>query len=135
MTFLIVVITTNVYSQVGVTVYSIHAVGINTNKDKTVSGEAKFFFNRAIENTVAELSGMYKFSERTHHRLSAGLGVFIYPFAGFDFIGGITIPVQLEIFPLHNFRQLSLVLELAPEIDVEGDNINVRQLWGFRYTF
>ena len=121
-------------AQIGLTSYSIYALGVNTNKEKKISGELKTFLNREFENTIFEIAGMYNFQPKTYHQFSVGLGLNLSPFRGIDPINSFTVPLQLEIFPLQNFKQLSVVFEVAPEFYVE-DGTNIRQLWGLRYTF
>lgn len=124
-----------VYSQIGVSTYSIYSLGVNTSKEKKISGELKSFFNRgSYENIRFELSGMYNFKARDYYQFSAGLGVNVAPFYGYDQLQCFTLPVQLEVFPLQNFRQLSLVIEVAPEWYLESD-LDIRHMWGIRYTF
>lgn len=81
-----------------------------------------------------EIDVFYNFKPSTYHRLSIGLGLNASPFRGFDQINALTIPAQLEIYPIQDFKKLSLLFELAPEIYVESD-LNLRSLWGIRYTF
>jgi hypothetical protein len=127
-------IISTVQAQVSVTSYSIYALGVNTNKKKKLSVELKSFFNREIETTLFELSGMYNFRRKTYHQFSVGLGINVAPFAEQDPVNSFTLPLQLEIFPLQNLKQLSIIFEVTPEFYVE-DAANVRQLWGVRYTF
>ena len=124
------------FSQIGVSSYSVYSLGVNTSKEKKISGELKSFFNRGdIEYTQFELAGMYNFNAKEYHQFSVGLGLNVAPFVGFDHVQSFVFPIaQLEIFPFQNFKQLSLVIEIAPEWIVE-DNLNIRHLWGFRYTF
>ena len=122
------------YSQMGVTSYSIYALGINTSQNKMISGELKTFANRAFDDLLMEIDVFYNFEPKTYHRFSVGIGLNVGPFREFDHIHAITIPAQIEIYPLQNFKKLSLLFELAPEIVVESD-LNIRSLWGIRYTF
>lgn len=119
------------FSQLSLTSYSINAFGVSTNKNEELSGEIKAFFNRGMyENFLMELSGMYNFKPSKFYRFSIGVGM-CGSFASSP-VYSVTIPAQLEIFPLQEFKKLSLVFELAPEFT--GD-IGMRQLWGMRYSF
>lgn len=118
------------YSQMGVTGYSVYALGINTSQNKMISGECKTFANRTIDDLLVEVDIFFNFKPRAYHRFSVGLGVN----AGLFHINAFTIPAQIEIYPLQDFRKLSLLFELTPEIVVE-DNLHIRSLWGIRYTF
>ncbi len=122
------------YAQMGVTSYSIYSLGINTSQNKAISGELKTFTNRTFENLLLEADIFYNFKPRPYHRFSIGIGFNIGPFRGFDHINALTIPAQLEIYPLQDFKKLSLLFELTPEFIVESD-VNLRSLWGVRYTF
>jgi len=122
------------YSQMSVTSYSIYSLGINTNQNKKLSGEFKTFTNRAFEDLLLETDILYNIKPSTYHRFSIGVGLNFEPFSEFDRLHAITIPAQLEIFPLQGFRKLSLIFELAPEFIGEGE-AQLRSLWGIRYTF
>lgn len=122
------------YSQMGVTSYSIYALGINTNQNKRISGEIKIFANRDIENLLMEVDIFYNFKPRKYHRFSVGLGVNLGPFWGYDRINALTFPFAIEIYPLQEFKKISLLFELTPEFIAE-DRVNLRNLWGIRYTF
>jgi len=45
----------------GITSYSIYALGINTNQNKMISGELKTFANRAIDDLLMEIDVFYNF--------------------------------------------------------------------------
>lgn len=123
-----------VQSQVGVTAYSIYALGVNTGQNHPVSGELKLFTNRTFEDLLTELDGFYNFKAREYHRFSVGLGLSIAPFRDYDNVYAITVPVAIEIYPLKEFKKVSILFELSPEIRPEED-LNIRFLWGIRYTF
>lgn len=122
------------WSQIGVTSYSIYSLGINTSQNRPVSGELKTFANRWIESVLMEADIFYNFKPRPYHRFSVGAGLNAGPFRDYDFVNAITIPVQLEIFPLQEFKRLSLMFELAPEFVIDNE-VNLRSLWGIRYSF
>ncbi len=122
------------YSQMGVTSYSIYALGINTSQNKVISGELKTFANRGIDDLLMEIDVFYNFKPRTYHRFSVGVGLNTGPFRKYDHIYALTIPAQVEIYPLQDFKKLSFLIELTPELFVE-DDVNLRSLWGIRYTF
>ena len=124
----------NAYSQLGITGYSVHAIGVNTNQSKKISGELKTFTNRDFEDLVLETDFFYNFKPSTYHQFSVGLGLNFEPFRGFDYLNAFTIPAKLEIKPLQDFKQLSLLFELTPVLVVEGQ-AHLRNLWGIRYTF
>jgi len=122
------------YSQISVTGYTNYVVGINTNKDKPISFDAKVFANNYIDELPIELNAFYNFKAKEYHRFSIGLGINVSPFRGFDEINSIVIPASLEIFPLKDFKRIAIVFELTPEIRIE-DDVVLRSLIGIRYTF
>lgn len=125
------------YSQIGLTSYPGYALGINTSQSKMISGELKTFANREFNDLWLEVDFFYNFKPNTYHRFSAGLGLSTQPFLQETSDGNIyalTIPVQIEIYPLQDFKKLSLLFELTPEILV-NDDVRLRNLWGIRYTF
>jgi len=124
----------NSYSQTGVTSYSIYSLGVNTSITKNISGELKVFANRPSENLLLEADVFYNFEPNTYHKFSVGLGLNVGPFFGFDHINAFTIPAQLEIYPLQDFKKISLIFELTLEFIIE-DVPRLRNLLGIRYTF
>lgn len=122
------------YAQMGVTSYSIYALGINTSQNKTISGELKTFANRNLDDVLMEIDGFYNFTPGNYHRFSIGLGLCAGPFRGNDHIHALTLPAAIEIYPLQEFKKLSILFELAPEFVVDDDT-HLRYLWGIRYSF
>jgi len=81
-----------------------------------------------------EFDAFLNFMPRDYHRFSIGLGVNGFPFIGYDHIYALTIPVQLEVYPLQNFKRISILYELSAMYIVE-DDIRLRNLFGIRYSF
>ena len=129
-----VTLCTETYSQIGLTSYSTSAIGINTSHNKKIVGELKTFTNRDIDNLLMEIDVLYNFKQSDYHRFAIGLGLNIGPFRGFDLVNALTIPTMIEIYPLQDFKKISLLFELTPEFIIEN-NMNLRSLWGIRYTF
>ncbi|TRX71542.1 hypothetical protein [Carboxylicivirga sp. M1479] len=127
-------ISVNCFSQISVTSYSIYSLGISTSQNKTISGELKTFANRSVDDLLFEVDVFYNFKPSDFHRFSVGVGLNSELFAGSDPINAFTIPVQLEIYPLQDFKRFSVLFELTPQFIIE-DDVNVRSLWGLRYTF
>lgn len=122
------------YSQLEITSYSIYALGINTSQDRPISVELKAFANRDLIDLLMEIDGFYNFKSREYHRFSIGLGVNLNSFDGSDLIHAFTIPAAIEIYPLQDFKKISILFELTPEFVIE-DDFRLRSLWGIRYTF
>lgn len=127
--FLFMSLSVIAYSQVGVTGYSNFAIGINSPTNRMLGGEIKIFPNTDINDVIFEVDAFYNFKPRTYHRFSIGLGIASSP-RNFH---GIQMPAVLEIYPLQDFKRLSLLMEISPE--VLRDYINLRSLLGVRYSF
>lgn len=117
------------YSQISVTSYSVYAFGFNTNQDKKINFELKAFANRSIDDLVFEPAVFYNFKAQPYHKVALGLGVNIS-----NDETAVTIPFDIEIMPLQEFKRLSFIMELCPEIYSESDP-SLRWLWGIRYRF
>ena len=122
------------FGQVSLSTYSFQAIGISTDNDKKISGELKAFLNRYSEDIILEPTIMYNFKQRDYHQFSIGLGFSACPFREIDGANGLTIPLQLEISPIENVKNFSVLMELTPQI---GDSFSsdIRTLWGIRYRF
>jgi len=122
----------NSYSQMGITSYSINALAINTSQNKKISGELKLFANRNLDEVMTEVNVFYNFKARPYHRFSVGLGLNVVPLKEVDPIHAITLPAAIEIYPLQDFKRLSLLFELTTEFT---EDIFIRTMWGVRYSF
>jgi len=132
--FIILSLCFKAQGQVGITDYSIYALAINTSQNHLFSGEMKMFLNRNIEDVLFELDGFFNFKTREYHRFSVGVGINVGPFIEGDPLFALTFPSSLEIYPLKDFKKISLLFELAPELYSEGE-VDIRLLWGIRYSF
>jgi len=129
-----ILISLTAFSQVKVTGYSTHALGVSFPLHKKFSVELKTYPNQwEIENVDFELAGFYHFKPGDFHRFSAGAGLGLNPFveAGSPYL---SFPIVLEFYPFPSFRRVSFLFEMAPEIYFD-DHINLRYLWGIRYAF
>jgi hypothetical protein len=128
--FVLLAIGSKAYSQIGITYYySSNAVAFNTSPKYKISAELKVSVNNYIEDLAMELDAFYNFKSKEYHRFSIGAGL------RFDRLSGaaFTIPFLLEVFPFQEFKNVSFLLELTPEIYIE-DQVNLRSLVGLRYT-
>lgn len=119
-------------AQMSVSSYSIHALGIQTSVGNRLALELKMFVDpdEYLEEINIEPTLFYTFRERPYHKFAAGLGF------NFNFYGDIsylTIPAQLEIFPLQDFKKLSLIIELSLMFPYADPML--RHLLGIRYRF
>jgi len=132
--FALITLSLESFAQLGITSYSIYALGINTSQNRRISAELKTFANREFKYLNLELDAFYNFKPGTYHRFSIGVGINVMPFREFDRIYSLNVPLALEIYPLQEFKKISLLFELTPEILPE-DGLSLRSLWGIRYTF
>ena len=133
--FLVLLLTSSaLYSQLGVTSYSIYSVGVNSSADRIVSGELKLFTNSSLKYSEVEFDLFFNLSSRDYHRFSLGVGLNTLPFQGYEPLNTIVLPVQLEVFPIQDFRKISMIVELSPEMTFDK-TFYVRHLWGIRYSF
>ncbi|BDC98662.1 hypothetical protein [Persicobacter psychrovividus] len=132
--FTFLLLTHQANAQIGVSSYGINAVSVNTPTNKMISGELKTFANRDFEDLLFELDGFYNFKAGTYHRFSAGLGIAFSPFISNDRMYAVTVPLSLELYPLQDLKQISLLFEVAPEFLIDNPT-RLRTLWGIRYTF
>ena len=132
---LFLLLSLHVFCQVKITTYSIHAFGISFSPMERLNGEIKIFANSGdiFPNINMELAGTYLFEPNEFHQFSAGIGLGLITESGEG--AYISVPVALEIFPLQTFNKLSLIMELAPEIYINDDMVNLRHFWGIRYSF
>ena len=133
-TLVFILFSLSCFSQVKVTSYSIYAIGVSAPFNDLFAGEVKVFTNQGqLKNASIEFSGSYKFVPQPYHQFSAGLGFGLIPESGEGAF--FSAPLSLEIFPIQSFKQLSFVIEVAPEYYFNYENLNLRHLWGIRYSF
>jgi len=122
------------FGQVTLSTYSLQAIGISTDNDKKISGELKAFLNRDSEDILLEPNILYNFKQHDYHQFSIGLGFSVSPFREIDGVNGLTVPFQLEISPIENVKNFSVLMECTPQIG-DGFSADIRTLWGIRYAF
>jgi hypothetical protein len=97
-----------------------------------LEGKLKTFANREIRDIQLELDAFYHFTPREYHKFSVGIGFRTDYFTDGGDGNVVTFPVVLEVFPLKEFKKLSLNFELAPELYLE-DLFTLRSLIGVKY--
>lgn len=119
-------------AQISVSSYSIYALGIQAPIGGQFAFECKIFANRNddLYETQIEPTLFYRFKEHPYHRFAAGVG---FNFNLYRDLFYVSLPVQLEIFPLQDFKKLSFIIELSPGFE-ESEPL-LRHLWGIRYRF
>lgn len=121
-------------AQIGLTGYSNYALGIYTGQNSKIATELKIFSSIARSGLAVEGDFFYNFNPGTYHKFSLGAG-FRLEESGDT---GLIIPVALQIFPLQDIKQLSLLMEFGPDFNIgdeTSDEVDFRVLWGIRYTF
>ena len=90
------------------------------------------FFEYFEESTI-EITGNCNILKFEKYDIYLGVGLNIEPFEGHpDPVNAIVIPLGLQIFPIEEYKNLSLVFEVAPEI---SEKFSIRPLWGIKYYF
>jgi hypothetical protein len=130
----LITLCTDSYSQIGVTGYTSYSIGVNTSPNRKISGEFKAFANRYFDNLDLELDLYYNFKSGDYHRFSLGCGINTSPFNEGEFIEAILLSFQLEVFPIQEFKRLSIIYELSPGLTGDND-ILLRNMLGIRYSF
>jgi len=141
--FIIFSIKEKSYAQIGISSYNFDVIAVNFDLIKTDNSslvvEIKQFakydnWGDTKGDTSTELDLHYKFKKREYHRFSIGVG-----FKGELFHesgeNNVIFPLGLEVFPIPNFKKISLQYECAPGISTTGENLSLRNLIGIRYSF
>ena len=122
-----------IFAQVGITAYNQSAISIISPKSNLLQLELKTFLNVNARNTRFEALVLYPFVERPTHRFLFGGGLQT-GFGNSDLPNPFfCVPVQAEITPFEQVKQLALALEVAPLI-IEN-NVIIRYMFGLRYYF
>jgi hypothetical protein len=98
-------------AQIGITAnyggQNYSSFSVNTNQTtKKISGEIKVF-----RYYFVEVNGYYNFKNHTYHRFSLGLGIMSNPLR-LD-INTITMPFMLEMYPLKEAKQFSMIFNVT----------------------
>lgn len=133
---LFLIISSKSYSQIGITYYSLDVISANfaTKKVSNITGELKISTNnREMDGFPIELDLFYRFKRDEQNRFSIGVAFKTDPITGND--SEFLIPITIEVYPFQEFKNVSFVLEFAPEIILEEQRVLIRSLVGLRYTF
>ena len=84
-----------------------------------------------------ELSLLYQFVAKEDYNLNFGIGVSTFPFhsTNIDFMESFYLPLQIEIIPFKDIKNLGLVLESAYHFSDATDASGIRNSIGIRYIF
>jgi len=134
--------TSKSHSQTGITSYNLNVLALNFDIHKSdnssLVAEIKQFadydsWKDEFGNTSTELDLHFKFKKHEYHRFSVGFG-FNVDFFNDGTENAVVLPIGLEVFPIPNFKKVSIQYELAPMYFLE-DNFRLRNLLGIRYSF
>ena len=68
------------------------------------------------------------------HHLNLGFGIQVDVFNRLTYGNSFVLPIRLRLSPWKKMKQLSILFELAPILNFEGDQGNLRSLAGIRYS-
>lgn len=125
-------ISLSTFSQLKTTGYFNAEIGISYQFSNKFQAELRINDNLFSEFST-ELSLFYKFVNKEDYNLNIGFGVNSFLFKEFDRIESLLIPLQLEITPFKNIKNLGFVLETAYHF-AEQD-YGLRNSVGIRYIF
>jgi len=119
------------FSQFKITGYFDAKIGINYSFLDDFQAEIRINDDLGIDFSAA-LSLLYQFIKKENYNLNTGIGISYFLFSDSD-IESMYIPLQIEILPFKNLRNLGLVLETAYHFS-EIEN-GLRNSVGIRYIF
>ena len=124
------------FSQFKITGYFDAEIGINYAFSDNFQTELRVNDNLGIEFNT-ELSILYKFVAKDDYNLNFGIGVSTFPFhsTNIDFMESFYLPLQIEIIPFKDIKNLGLVLESAYHFSDATDASGIRNSIGIRYIF
>ncbi|MFT6959503.1 MAG: hypothetical protein ACJA17_000596 [Polaribacter sp.] len=119
------------FSQFKITGYFDAKIGINYSFLDDFQAEIRINDDLGIDFSAA-LSLLYQFIKKENYNLNTGIGISYFLFSDSD-LESMYIPLQIEILPFKNLRNLGLVLETAYHFS-EIEN-GLRNSVGIRYIF
>jgi hypothetical protein len=119
------------FSQFKITGYFDAEIGINYSFLDDFQAEIRINDDLGIDFS-AELSLLYQFIKKENYNLNTGIGISYFLFSDSD-LESMYIPLQIEILPFKNLRNLGLVLETAYHFSQIENGL--RNSVGIRYIF
>ncbi len=135
------ILSLNGYSQVGASYYLDNMIGVNTRLfnigNNEIATEARITKDdtRVLlgqQYVYGEFDVLFRFAPRKYHQISFGVGLNLCLEENNEY-SEYVFPIVLEVYPFAKFKRASILLELAPVIETEGEDITARTLIGFRY--
>lgn len=130
---LLLLISSSIFSQLKVTGYFNAEIGVSYQFSNKFQTELRVNDNINQEFN-AEFSLLYKFIDKEDYNLNIGFGISTFLFKEFDKIESLFVPLQLEITPLKEYRNIAFVIESAFHKVIENE-YGVRNSIGIRYIF
>jgi hypothetical protein len=119
------------FSQFKITGYFDAEIGINYSFLDDFQAEIRMNDDLGIDFSAA-LSLLYQFIKKENYNLNTGIGISYFLFSDSD-LESMYIPLQIEILPFKNLRNLGLVLETAYHFSQIENGL--RNSVGIRYIF
>jgi hypothetical protein len=119
------------YSQFKITGYFDAEIGINYGFLNDFQAEVRINDDRGIDFS-AEISLLYQFIKKEKYNLNTGIGISYFLFSSSD-LESMYIPLQIEILPFKDVRNLGLVIATAYHF-LESES-GLRNSVGIRYIF
>jgi hypothetical protein len=135
--FLFVILSsTSIAGQFKITGYFDTEIGLTYQFNDRLQTELRVNDNLDIEFN-SELSLLYTILSKKNYNLNFGIGISTFPFhsKNLAFFESYFLPLQIEIIPFKETRNLGIVLESAYHFSTITDTSGIRNSIGIRYIF
>ena len=135
--FLFVILSsTFIVGQFKITGYFDTEIGLTYQFNDRLQAELRVNDNLDIEFN-SELSLLYTILSKNNYNLNFGIGISTLPFhsKNLAFFESYFLPLQIEIIPFKETRNLGIVLESAYHFSTITDTSGIRNSIGIRYIF
>jgi hypothetical protein len=135
--FLFVILSsTFIVGQFKITGYFDTEIGLTYQFNDRLQTELRVNDNLDIEFN-SELSLLYTILSKKNYNLNFGIGISTFPFhsKNLAFFESYFLPLQIEIIPFKETRNLGIVLESAYHFSTITDTSGIRNSIGIRYIF
>ena len=120
----------NGFSQLSFTVYETKAIGLEFPVNAPLYLQVKAYSNMYVKSMKIEPTLMFNLRRTKLYNISIGAGVVLVPL-DLNYLR-FSVPFGVSVYPFRELRNLSFVMEVAPEI---YSDVYVRSMWGIRYAF
>lgn len=119
------------YSQMSISYYSsnLSKIGLAYDFSPRFWTELRLYSDTDISSITPELVFCFNLANREYHRVYLGLG------ANVNYFTGIVMPIGVQFSPFEKLDRFSLHIELAPTLDLVGEDVIIQSSWGIRYRF